>query len=33
MSKNNDLHSAKVIKKLETSKYGSNKMTKKRPEL
>ena len=31
MSKNNDLHSAKVIKKLETSKYGSNKMTKKDP--
>ena len=31
MSKNNYLHSAKVIKKLETSKYGSNKMTKKDP--
>ena len=31
MSKNNDLHSAKVIEKLDTSNYGSNKLTHKDP--
>ena len=31
MSKNNDLHSAKVIKKRKTTKFGNNKHKKKDP--